>query len=287
MLTLAHATTGPVTLALGAGELRQAKPFGYKRTEGLKRLEDVFCLMRRLIDEETPFTQETNFWHYKNAFIGNTLPPRMPEIWALGGGPILLDIAARYADGFEVASPQSIQTPEQAAEIVTQMRQKVEGYGRDPDAFGFGLWSTCICHDDPEVIEQVLANPIITYFSGQFGRLASEQWTAEGIQPVMPEGWHYAMKWAPFEQTSDEVWRIVSQTSPEMVRKSFHIGTPAEIAALDREFAEAGITFFGHLDMTPLVLGPADGEASIRRASQVAALTRAAASTKAAVAIPS
>jgi hypothetical protein len=43
----------------------------------------------------------------------------------------------------------------------------------------------------------------------------------------------------------------------------------------------------GPMTEGPLVLGPADGGASIRRASQVAALTRAAASTKAAVATPS
>ena len=132
VLTLANGTDGNVVLAIGAGELRQTKPFGYKRSEGLKRLEDVFALIRELYDAEEPFSHEGNFWNYRNAFIGQARPERKPEFWALGGGPILLDIAARYADGFEVASPQSTQTAEQFAEIVKDMREKVEGLRPGP-----------------------------------------------------------------------------------------------------------------------------------------------------------
>src|SRR5271167_1197728 len=59
ILTLANGTNGKVVCAIGAGELRQTKPYGYKRSEGLKRLEDVFKLMRRLYDEPEPWTEET------------------------------------------------------------------------------------------------------------------------------------------------------------------------------------------------------------------------------------
>jgi phthiodiolone/phenolphthiodiolone dimycocerosates ketoreductase len=271
VLTLANGTEGNVVLAIGAGELRQTKPFGYKRSEGLKRLEDVFALIRELYDAEEPFSYEGNFWNYRNAFIGQARPERKPEFWALGGGPILLDIAARYADGFEVASPQATQTAEQFAEIVKDMREKVEGYGRDPDAFGFGIWNICVCHDDPEVIEQVLNNPVVKYFAGQFGRLDTEQWRREGMEPVMPDGWHYAMKWAPFEQSDEEVKRVVDETSTEMARRAFHVGTPAELAEINKGFVEAGASFFGHLDMTPLALGPEDAPESARRAMEIAA----------------
>jgi phthiodiolone/phenolphthiodiolone dimycocerosates ketoreductase len=274
MLTLAHNTTGNVTLAIGAGELRQTKPFGYKRSEGLKRLEDVFVLLGQLYDATEPFNYEGNFWTYKNAFMGLARPEKRPEFWALGGGPILLDIAARYADGFEVASPQSTQTPEQFARVVAEMREKVAGYGRDPDAFGFGIWNLCVCHDDPDVIAQVIENPLIKYFGGQFGRLDTEQWKREGFTPVMPDGWHYAMKWAPFEQGDEEVQRIVDATSTEMSRRSYHVGTPDELAEINREFVKAGARFIGHLDMTPLVLGPADAQDSVRRAMQIAAAVK-------------
>jgi phthiodiolone/phenolphthiodiolone dimycocerosates ketoreductase len=271
VLTLANGTSGKVVCAVGAGELRQTKPFGYKRSEGLKRLEDILQLMQRLYDEPEPWSQETSFWNFKNATIGNHRPAQRPEFWALGGGPVLLDIAARYADGFEAATPQAVRTPEEFAETVTMMRGKVESHGRDPEAFGFGIWNICICHEDPEVIEKVLANPIIKYFAGQFGRLDTSLWSEEGETSVMPDGWHYAIKWAPFEQTDAEVQRIVDETSPSMARKSFHIGTPDELARLNAQFVEAGAQFVGWLDMTPLALGPAEGVESLRRCANVSA----------------
>jgi phthiodiolone/phenolphthiodiolone dimycocerosates ketoreductase len=271
VLSLANGTSGKVVCAVGAGELRQTKPFGYKRSEGLRRLEDVLQLMRRLYDEPEPWSQETSFWNYKNATIGNHRPAQRPEFWALGGGPVLLDIAARYADGFEAATPQSVRTPEEFAETVAMMRTKVESHGRDPDAFGFGIWNICVCHEDPEVIDRVLANPVVKYFAGQFGRLDQSQWTEEGETPVMPEGWHYAMKWAPFEQTDAEVQRIVDETPLSMSRKSFHVGTPAEMKALNAQFVEAGAQFVGWLDMTPLALGPAEGGESLRRFAGISA----------------
>jgi phthiodiolone/phenolphthiodiolone dimycocerosates ketoreductase len=274
VLTLSNATSGNVVVAVGAGELRQTKPFGYKRTEGLQRLEDILQLVRRLYDEPQPWTQETNFWHLKNATIGKHRPEKRPEFWALGGGPVLLEIAARYADGFEAATPQAIQTPEEFSETVEAMRKKVKGYGRDPDAFGFGIWSLYVCHEDPEVIDRVLANPIVRYFAGQFGRLDQKRWLNEGETPVMPDGWHYAVKWAPFEQTDEEIQRIVDATPVSMSRKAYHVGTPKEMAKLHSEFVEAGAQFVGWLDMTPLALGPLEGPESLRRANEISGLIR-------------
>lgn len=265
MISLANCTDGKVVIAIGAGELRQAKPFGYKRAEGLKRLEDMFKFVRRLYDEPEPWTEEGNFWHYKNATIGTQRPAKRPEFWALGGGPMLLDIAARYADGFEAATPQSIRTPEEFAETVQAIRQKVEAYGRDPEAFGVGIWNICVCHDDEEGIEKVLSNPLVKYFAGQFGRIESNHWMQEGEKSVMPEGWNYAMKWAPFEQSDDEIQRIVGEVSPSMVRKSFHVGTPTQLRELNERFVEAGADFIGMLDMTPLALGPEQAQESVRR----------------------
>jgi phthiodiolone/phenolphthiodiolone dimycocerosates ketoreductase len=265
MLTLANATTGKVVCALGSGELRQTKPFGYKRAEGLKRLEDVLKLTRRLYDEPGPWSESTNFWDFQNATIGHERPQIRPEFWALGGGPALLDIAARYADGLEVAAPQTQRTPEEFAELVNLVRGKVAQYGRDPNAFGFGVWSACVCHEDPDMIDRVLDNPLIRYFAGMFGRLDHARWADDGETPLMPAGWHYALKWAPFEQSDDEVNRIAAAVPQSMARKAFHVGTPDDMVKLHRSFIDAGADFVGIADMGPLVLGLEEGAASTVR----------------------
>ncbi|WP_019873437.1 LLM class flavin-dependent oxidoreductase [Sporichthya polymorpha] len=275
MLTLAHGTDGDVVCALGAGELRQTKPFGYKRAEGLKRLEDMFVLMNKLWEADAPFSHEGNIWNYKNAFIGTSRPEKRPEFWALGGGPMLLEIAAKHADGFEAAVPQAITTPEKFADQVKAVRRQVEEFGRDPDAFGFGIWNICICHDDPDTIDRIVRNPLAKYFAAQFGRLDTKSWADEGFNSVMPENWHYAMHWAPFEQSDEEINAFVSNVSDAMSRAAFFVGSPKEMAEINAQFVEAGASFVGHLDFSPLVLGPADAQDSVRRAMEVAAQTNA------------
>ena len=250
-------------------ELRQTKPFGYKRSEGIKRLEDTFILVRKLYDSMEPFSYEGNFWNYKGAFIGGARPAIRPEFWALGGGPVLLDIAAKHADGFEAAVPHAISSPDKFAKTARMLREKVEGYGRDPDKFGMGIWFICISHEDPEVIERVLDSPLVRFFAALSGRMDATEWIAEGMTPPMPEGWHYANSWSPCEQTVDEVNGIVSRVPKEMARKSFYCGTPDQLAKISRQYIDAGADFVGLLDYTPLVLGPADGMASVQRGIKI------------------
>jgi phthiodiolone/phenolphthiodiolone dimycocerosates ketoreductase len=269
LYTLANATEGQVTLALGAGELRQAKPFGYKRSEGLSRMEDLLRLSHLLWEADEPFDFEGNHWTFKKGFIGSTKPARRPQIYALGGGPKLLDMAAQYCDGFEAAIPQAISTPERFAKTVTEMKHKVESYGRDPDQFGFGVWLFSVLHEDPEIVNLALDNPLVKYFAGQFGRLNHDEWRELGLTPVMPDDWHYAVKWVPFSQTPAEVNDIVARTPREMARHAYFCGNPADVAARAREFVEAGATFVGIADMLPLALGPEHAEASIGRAVQI------------------
>jgi phthiodiolone/phenolphthiodiolone dimycocerosates ketoreductase len=109
-------TTTParVALQLGAGELKQCKPFGYKRSQGLSRMEDIFQIVRKLISTDGLVSHEGNHWNYQDAWIGAHFP-KLPELWALGGGPQLIDIATSYADGFMSMVPSAFHTPEQGA----------------------------------------------------------------------------------------------------------------------------------------------------------------------------
>ena len=54
MVPLANATSGKTAVAIGADELRQAKPFGHKRSEGPARMEDLFQLMHVLYERDGP-----------------------------------------------------------------------------------------------------------------------------------------------------------------------------------------------------------------------------------------
>lgn len=86
ILTLSSATPAKVALQLAAGELKQCKPFGWKRSQGLSRMEDIFAIVRKLLSTDGLISHEGNHWNYSGAWIGAHFP-KVPEIWALGGGP--------------------------------------------------------------------------------------------------------------------------------------------------------------------------------------------------------
>jgi phthiodiolone/phenolphthiodiolone dimycocerosates ketoreductase len=276
LYTLQSATDGQVTLALGAGELRQTRPFGYRRAEGLARMEDLLQLSRLLWEADEPFDFAGNHWTFRNGFVGTTRPARRPQIWALGGGPRLLELAARYCDGFEAAVPQAISTPERYAATVASLRAKVEGFGRDPEEFGFGVWLFAVVHEDPDLVTRALENPVVKYFAGQFGRLDADEWRQLGHTPVMPDGWHYAMKWVPFSQSAAEVDDVVARTTTAMARDAFVCGSAGEVAARAHEYVEAGATFVGIADMLPLALGPSYAQAGLAYATAISAALKGA-----------
>lgn len=268
LMTLATATDRRPVLAIGAGELRQAKPFGYRRKEGLGRLEDVLRLSRLLWERDEPFDFEGNYWKFDKAFLGAARPERRPELWALGGGPRLIELAAQYADGFETNAPVGTLDPEHYAAQVKHLKERVEAHGRDPEAFGFGVWFATFMHDDAEVLQRAFNNPLMKFFAPIFGRSSQSAWQREGLEPVMPLDYNYAIRFNPFELSEAEAQSIVDRTPAKMVERALHVGTPAECAAIARQYVEAGATFVGLVDVLPLVLGPAEADACGARAME-------------------
>ncbi|MEB3072112.1 LLM class flavin-dependent oxidoreductase, partial [[Mycobacterium] vasticus] len=164
MLTLAGATDRRVAITLGAGELKQAKPFGYKRSEGLKRLEDHLKISRLLLDCDEPFDFDGHYWTYRQAWIGSG-KLRKPEIWTMGGGPKLAELSAQYADGWTTAIPNAFFTPEAFGREVKRIKDLLEKNGRDPDTFAMGIWAAVMLHDNPEILDRAMSNPLVKYMA--------------------------------------------------------------------------------------------------------------------------
>jgi phthiodiolone/phenolphthiodiolone dimycocerosates ketoreductase len=270
MLTLAAAAGGRASVQIGAGELKQCKPFGYKRSQGLARMEDMFQIIRKLLDTDGLVSHEGNHWTYKDAWIG-TYRSATPEFWALGGGPKLIEIAAKYADGFVSLVPSAFANPEGWAGQVAQLRQEIERYGRDPERFTFGLWPMVLCWDDDDEAEMILSNPLVKWMAAVFGRLAHGDWKDEGLDLIFAPDFHYAMKLLPHSMSRAEVDDIVSRVPREMVEKSFFHGTPDEVAEQIRPYAEAGANFLAPAD-NGLGAVPPDGQTrAVARMIEIAA----------------
>lgn len=253
MLTLLNLTDGKSVFMIGGGELKQCKPFGYKRGEGLGRMEDLFKLNKLLCECDGPVDFHGKHAKFEKAWIGGARQYK-PELFAMGGGPKLMELATQYADGFATCTPLVWDSPEYTAERIAEMKQQLAANGRDPEQFDFCIFALSLIHEDPAVIDRALDNPIFRHFCASMGRINMNDWDRVGIEPPMPRDWTYATKLLPNELTQEQEDYMESRTTHEMSRLSWITGTPQEVARELGRYADAGVTYINVLDILPIVL---------------------------------
>jgi phthiodiolone/phenolphthiodiolone dimycocerosates ketoreductase len=257
MLTLAHLTEGRANFQIGGGEVKQTQPFGHPYKQGMSRMEDLFRIFRRFIDEREPIDFDGRRWKLERASVGAARGHR-PTLWGLGGGPLLIDHSTSYADGLAVAIPNAWVSPEDTAEQVAAVRRQVAEKGRDPERFRIGLWFSVMLHEDRAKIEASFGNPIIRWLSAGIGRVAADMWTREGLALPFPEGWSYFGNLLPYNTEDALVDAVVAATTPEHVRRGWLFGTPQEVADQILPYLASGIDWVMPFDVLPVVGDPAD-----------------------------
>jgi phthiodiolone/phenolphthiodiolone dimycocerosates ketoreductase len=270
MLTLGELTGGRAIVQVGAGEAKQCAPFGWKRSQGLGRLEDLLNIVGLLYQADGPVDYAGHHTTFRNASVGDT-GTRRPRLWALGGGPRLLDLATSHADGMAYLAPHAWDTPERAQTEVARLKQQLESKGRDPDSFHFGVWVSAVLHEDPDVIAGALANPLMRWMAAVFGRVNLRDWAALGVESALPPDYHYAMNLLPMEVDATEAQRVVARVSTRQQRLSWMHGDPKQVGATLREFADAGVTWFMIADVLPMTFPPDDPAVALRRTLDVCA----------------
>jgi probable F420-dependent oxidoreductase len=134
---------GRLDLGLGAGWLAEEfEAFGYRFGSAGERFavleESVEVLEQLFVGEAVTYQGPTVT--LREALL-RPAPARPPPLWVGGkGGPRLLRLAARLADGWNVVWRMS---PEVYAKKVSDVRAACEAEGRDPATFGLsvGLYS--------------------------------------------------------------------------------------------------------------------------------------------------
>jgi phthiodiolone/phenolphthiodiolone dimycocerosates ketoreductase len=267
LLTLANLYEGRAVFQIGAGELKQTRPFGYKRSQGIRRLEDLYNIFDVLWTTDGPVSYEGHFTTLDTAWLGRAKNYR-PQIWGLGGGPQIIDLATSHADGFATMAPMVWNSPEEVAENITAMKRILVEKGRDPEAFGFGIWSPLLIHEDADVIDRALDNDLLRWVTAIIGRINQRDWADVGLDSPMPPDWHYAMKLLPLKVGEAEAMEIVGRTTREQSERTWLYGTPEQVAEQLQPFVEAGVTSVCLLDILPFVLEVEDAMGAIARSIQ-------------------
>ena len=274
LLSLGSMTTGKVMIQIGAGEVRQTSLSGWKRSQGLSRLEDQLRMWRAVRDADEPISLEGNRWTLDDAYLGTARPPRPPIVWTVGGGPRLIDLTTSYADGVNVAIPAVQSNPESHGAWIGDVKAKLAEKNRDPEDFGFGGWAVVLLHEDEDVIDRALDNPLIRWVAAVWGRFNNADWEGEGIESAFPEDWHYAMKFKPMKVSEAEAKEVISRTSREMAEKCVLWGSPDQVAEQLRPFVERGVNWLSITDFLPIVLDLDEAAKGIDRSLEVARILK-------------
>jgi phthiodiolone/phenolphthiodiolone dimycocerosates ketoreductase len=89
----------------------------------------------------------------------------------------------------------------------------------------------------------------------------------------MPMDWHYALHMKPNSLSLDQIMDVVDRVTPEMVRKTYFHGTPADIAAQIRPYVAGGANLHLIADLAPLLV-PTEPEVTLRNSAEICRLVK-------------
>ena len=270
LLTLAAITEGRLNVQIGGGEIKQTLPFGHPTNQAMSRLSDLLQIYRRVMESDKPFNFDGKRWKFIDAYLGGAKPFK-PEVWGLGAGPMLLDHVTSWADGLATSVPSAFASPDRIGTAIEGVRRQLEGKGRDPKQFRFGLWFSVLLHEEDVQLERAFTNPLVKFVSGAMGRIDTQLWHEEGLGLPFPPGWTYFKDLLPYGMQDSLVEEIVSAVTPAHIERAWLAGSPADVAQQIQPYLEAGVDWVMAIDYLPVVGSPADAAAAAARGADLCA----------------
>ena len=234
-LTIDHLAKGRFVLGLGSGETENTVPYGFDFNKPVGRFEEALQVIRKLWESEGPVDFQGKYYQLQHArldtepFEGNH-----PPIWIGAGGPRMLKITGRYADGWWPAGAWS---PEDYAAKLATVRQAADEAGRDPMAIVPAFIMTCLIGDDKELAE-ILSAPLVKAWVLQVSAATLEEF---GFKHPMGEQWRGYQDIDPGTLTRERILAMLDKVDPESILAIIPHGTPKQVAAKIKEFVDAGL----------------------------------------------
>lgn len=270
MLTLSHLSRRAPILGIGAGERMNIDPYGLDFSHPVERLEEALQVIRLCLSSRGPISFSGRHFRLDRATMDLKAPPgKTPEVWVGGQGSRILQLAGRYGDGWY---PASVVTPAEYADKLAIVRSAANTAGRDAAAITPALHRFVVFGSSERETRAMLQNRAIRLL----GLAAPAQvWQRAGVQHPLGERFNAIVDFVPDRHDRATVEEAIKAV-PDAVMTDGPLlwGTPAQVTAKLRSFAEAG--------MRHVVLAPVSGLVSkkaalygLRAAGSVARALRA------------
>jgi phthiodiolone/phenolphthiodiolone dimycocerosates ketoreductase len=234
-LTLQHVSKGRFILGIGSGERENTEAFGIPLSKSVSRLEEALKVIRLLWTSRDPVDFDGEFFSLKGAALA--LRPylkRPPPIWVAAMGPRMLEITARYGDGW---LPHTM-SPERYADAFARLRAAATSAGRDPAAITPGLVITGVFDSTHESCHAALESQ-----SMKMGTLiidAAAWREAGGVHPF-GESFGGILDFVPSRYSKEDALAAMEKVPWEVVHALFPHGTAEEMAEYVHRFERAGL----------------------------------------------
>jgi phthiodiolone/phenolphthiodiolone dimycocerosates ketoreductase len=234
-LTLDHLSAGRFILGVGSGETENTVPYGFDFARPVSRFEEALQVIRLLWESEGPLDFDGRFYRLCHARLDTELyDGRCPPIWIGAGGPRMLEITGRYADGWWTAGAYS---PEEYAGKLAAIRASAERAGRDPLAIVPAFIMTCLIGDDAELAE-ITRSPLVKALVLQIPASILRE---RGFAHPMGEDWRGYQDIDPGVLTRERILAMLEKVEAEALLSLVPHGTPKRIARIVKDYCEAGL----------------------------------------------
>ena len=241
-LTLDHLSKGRFILGLGSGELENTVPYGFDFDKPVSRFEEAIEVIKTLWHSEGPVDFEGDFFRLEHARLDTELfEGRAPQIWTGAAGPRMLAITGREADGWW---PNGAFTPEDYAAKLQTILDAGEAAGRDMSHFCPALTQICLIGEEDE-IEEMIAQPMVKSI---ILMLTARDLEAFGYAHPMGPSWRGIMDFDPVKLSREAMLKFCDEMDPQAIRDIFPVGTPRQVAAKVKGFADAGMRIYKLMD---------------------------------------
>ncbi len=235
-LTLDHISGGRFILGLGSGETENTVPYGFDFSKPVSRFEEALQVIRKLWESDGPVNFEGKFYQLHHARLDTELyDGRCPPIWIGAGGPRMLRITGRFADGWW---PAGAWTAEDYAAKLQAVRDAADEAGRDPMAIVPAYIIMCLIGDDDE-LEEMLQAPLVKSLLLQIS--AEELKTKLGHKHPMGEKWRGFQDIDPGVLTRERILEFLDKVDPQAVLDMVPHGTPKQVARTLKGYVDAGL----------------------------------------------
>ena len=236
-LTVDHLSNGRFILGVGSGEAANGVPYGFDLSKPVSRFEEALKVIKLLWDSEGPVDFEGQFYRLDQARMDTDLyDGKCPRIWVGAGGPRMLEIAGRYADGWW----STARTPEEYAAQLKILRESAERAGRDPAAIIPANFLRCLIGDEDEMAEMLEA-PLI---KSMMLMSTSDEFRRFGHEHPMGSHWGGYQQMNPATLTRDLVTDFCSKVEKQAILDLIPCGTPQQVARRVKGFFDAGLRVF-------------------------------------------